>query len=319
MALSRLPEDEETVAQFVERWLRDFPRPKASTNSHNRRMVRPIVKAFGDRKLSEVNRRAARVWALEHRANVPVARAVWNDAIDDEATVGNPFAGLRLPRSKGRSGISVVSEGEIQELAGAAEALFKGFGWTVAATIYFAAYVGCRPGEMFALDWSDLDFEKREVRIRHTLTTRGELTVPKNGLERTVVLPDQAAKAVRDMVRPPSTFEHEVERDVLFGTFPANLDGPVFLTKRKQRFRRPSHARYWDQVRKRCGKGDMEFYTLRHFCATHLLELGLSPADVAVQLGHTDGGALVMSTYGHPDHEKARERVRQAMRGGSDV
>ena len=44
----------------------------------------------------------------------------------------------------------------------------------------------------------------------------------------------------------------------------------------------------------------MAFYELRHFCATHLLELGVSHADVAVQLGHTDGGALVMSTYGHP-------------------
>jgi integrase len=41
----------------------------------------------------------------------------------------------------------------------------------------------------------------------------------------------------------------------------------------------------------------MHFYELRHFCATHLLELGVSHADVAVQLGHTDGGALVMSTY----------------------
>jgi hypothetical protein len=36
----------------------------------------------------------------------------------------------------------------------------------------------------------------------------------------------------------------------------------------------------------------MDFYELRHFCATHLLELGVSHADVAVQLGHTDGGAL---------------------------
>jgi hypothetical protein len=42
----------------------------------------------------------------------------------------------------------------------------------------------------------------------------------------------------------------------------------------------------------------MHFYELRHFCATHLLELGVSNADVAVQFGRTDGGALVMSTYG---------------------
>ena len=56
----------------------------------------------------------------------------------------------------------------------------------------------------------------------------------------------------------------------------------------------------------------MDFYELRHFCATHLLELGVSHADVAVQLGHTDGGALVMSTYGHPSEDGARERLKRA-------
>jgi len=56
----------------------------------------------------------------------------------------------------------------------------------------------------------------------------------------------------------------------------------------------------------------MAFYELRHYCATRLLELGLSPADVAVQLGHTDGGALVMSTYGHPSENAARARILAA-------
>lgn len=57
----------------------------------------------------------------------------------------------------------------------------------------------------------------------------------------------------------------------------------------------------------------MDFYELRHFCATHLLELGVSHADVAIQLGHRDGGALVMSTYGHPAGAGARSRLRAAM------
>jgi hypothetical protein len=53
----------------------------------------------------------------------------------------------------------------------------------------------------------------------------------------------------------------------------------------------------------------MDDYELRHFCATHLLELGVSHADVALQLAHTDGGALVMSTCGHPSGAGARERL----------
>jgi hypothetical protein len=34
-----------------------------------------------------------------------------------------------------------------------------------------------------------------------------------------------------------------------------------------------------------------------------------------VQLGHPDGGALVMSTYGHPSDRAARARITAAMDG----
>jgi hypothetical protein len=48
-----------------------------------------------------------------------------------------------------------------------------------------------------------------------------------------------------------------------------------------------------------------------------MLELGLALVDVAVQLGHTDGGALVMSTYGHPSERAARARIAAAMDGNA--
>jgi integrase len=298
--------DEETVAEFVTRWLRDFPRPKPSTNSHNRRMVRPLVAAFGEYKLSEVNRRMTRVWALEHHGNVPVARALWNDAIDDEATEGkNPFAGLRLPRSKGRSGLVVPSEGEIRALADAALPLFGVYGKTIRATVLFAAYVGCRPGEMFALEWADLDFEAGEVRISKTIGPKGTVTLPKNGHERTVVLLEQAKDALwSDCGLGPYGDEGGELRPT--GRY-------VFETKQGKRFARTSHFHYWSRVREAAGRPQMQFYELRHFAATNMLERGLSPGDVAIQLGHTDGGALVQSTYGHPSDVAARARVREAM------
>ena len=42
-ALMRVrPTNDETVSEFVERWLRDFKRPRASTNRHNAYMVKPL-------------------------------------------------------------------------------------------------------------------------------------------------------------------------------------------------------------------------------------------------------------------------------------
>jgi integrase len=71
----------------------------------------------------------------------------------------------------------------------------------------------------------------------------------------------------------------------------------------------------WTPVRAAFGRPTMALHELRHFCATYLLELGLTPADVAVQFGHTDGGALIMSAYGHPSDRAARARITAAMEG----
>jgi integrase len=91
------------------------------------------------------------------------------------------------------------------------------------------------------------------------------------------------------------------------------LDVPwLFATPRGRRFSKSSLLYYWRPVRAAFGRPEMDFYELRHFCATHLLELGVSHADVAVQLGHRDGGALVMSTYGHPSEDAARARLKRA-------
>ena len=165
------------------------------------------------------------------------------------------------------------------------------FGPVFRAMVLFAAYVGLRPGELFALERSDVG--RDEVRIRQNLDGTGTLKAPKNDQERVVVLPPPAREALKDV--------------------PARLDVPwLFLTPRGRRFAKSSLYYYWNPVRAAFGRPGMDFYELRHFCATHLLELGISHADVAVQLGHTDGGALVMSTYGHPSEDAARERLKRA-------
>jgi integrase len=295
-ALMRVrPTNDETVSEFVERWLRDFKRPRASTNRHNAYMVKPLVAEFRSVKMSEISRRDAREWACRNRASLPVVRALFNDALNEECVTANPFANLRLDQRRGRRDLVALSETEVRDLADAALDLFGAYGPTFRACVLFAAYVGLRPAEMFVLQWSDLELAQSQIRINRSLGNTGEITLPKNGLRRCVVLPPQA-------------------REVLLA-MPRRADSPyVFTTPGGQRFSKTSHYYYWRLLRLAAKRPDMAFYELRHFCATHLLELGVSHADVAVQLGHTDGGALVMSTYGHPSDEAARVRVLEAYR-----
>jgi integrase len=65
----------------------------------------------------------------------------------------------------------------------------------------------------------------------------------------------------------------------------------------------------WREVRAAAGCKSIRWHDWRHFCATRLLEMGLDHFAVSIQLGHTDGGALVMSRYGHPSHDAARDRL----------
>ena len=61
----------------------------------------------------------------------------------------------------------------------------------------------------------------------------------------------------------------------------------------------------------------LNFYELRHFGASYMLNvLEIEPWVIAEQLRHSDGGALVLELYGHPDHKEAIRRIRRAFSGG---
>ena len=64
--------------------------------------------------------------------------------------------------------------------------------------------------------------------------------------------------------------------------------------------------------RAEAGLPDLRWHDWRHFCATQLLEFGIDHFAVSVQLGHEDGGALVMSGYGHPSKDAAGARLLAA-------
>lgn len=285
----------ETCAEFVQRWLRDYARPAPATQSTYKYALQGFARDFGKIRLVELDRPTARAWALGRpQSHLHAVRAMFNDAIDDGLHPGpNPFANLRKAQSRGRRDITALTEPEVEALADLALEVHEDFGHTFRAVVLFAAYVGIRPGELFALERGDVRGD--EVIVRQSVDSTGQLKAPKNGKQRIVILPPPAAAALMEMA--------------------PRLDLPWLFTSRNgRRFSKTSLTYYWRPLKAAFGRPDLDFYELRHFCATHLLERGVSPADVAVQLGHTDGGALVMSTYGHPSEDLARERLKNAYR-----
>lgn len=61
--------------------------------------------------------------------------------------------------------------------------------------------------------------------------------------------------------------------------------------------------------------GRRRYVATRHYFAWYALNvLELPDHVIALHLGHQDGGELVRKTYGHPDEELARRRIRDANR-----
>lgn len=289
----------ETVGSFAARWPVDYPRPRASTNLHNAESVRPFATAHDHRRMDSITVEDARAWALRHPAQLLALRAMFNDARRSGMVMSNPFRELGIERSRGRRDLPSewLTAADVKRLAQCAREVHaaNGYGETVAGLLVFAAYTGLRPGELYALRHDDLGAETLEVKRAADSHTRS-LTLPKNGRARTVVYPTMAREAVE---RVPRLAGVEL----------------VFPSPRGVQLWASSFLWTWNPVRAVFGRPTMALHELRHFCATYLLELGLAPADVAVQLGHTDGGALVMSTYGHPSDRAARARITAAMNG----
>lgn len=288
----------EPVASFVARWTRDYPRRSESTNLHNAERVKSFAKQHGKRRMDSITADDARAWCLSNRSSLPALRAMFNDARRSGLIATNPFSALGLERPRGRRDLRSewLTAEDVDRLAECAlDAFPDDYGQVFGPMVTFAAYTGLRPGELFALKRSDLHGDEIEVSRAAESRTR-TIGPPKNGRGRTVVYPQKAREAIERM---PVMEGQEL----------------LFVSPRGVQLWANTLSWCWRGVRAAAGRPKMDFYELRHFCATHLLELGLSPADVAVQLGHTDGGALVMSTYGHPSERAARARIKTALDG----
>lgn len=285
----------ETCQSFARRWVKDYPRPRASTNATNANAVKQFAEdaRFAALRLDDLDRGTAREWVLKHPSQHSALRAMFSDAVRDELCQSNPFANLRLKQSRGRKDLKPISTDELDRLCECAHEVHGDYGKNFKALILAAAYTLMRPGELFVLEWSDVDFNSNEITVSKTLSGTA-VELPKNGRVRVIALPPLVKLALMQIKRVDGT-------DRVFSTIKGN------------RFSKSSFHYAWNPVRVMFGKPGMDFYELKHFGCTYWLdEKGLSPADVAFQCGHTDGGALIMSTYGHPSEKRARDRIKEA-------
>ncbi|HWZ95356.1 MAG TPA: site-specific integrase [Opitutaceae bacterium] len=153
-------------------------------------------------------------------------------------------------------------------------------GWGPAASnlVEGLAYSGMRIGEARKVCWEHIDFEK------------GLLTIPGEKTE----------SAPRIVPMTPA-FRTLVEK--MRGTAAPANDAPVF----RMQTALGSLATACQVV----GVSHMTHHDLRHLFATTCIEAGVDIPTVSLWLGHADGGALAMQTYGHIRPEHSAEAAKK--------
>ena len=153
------------------------------------------------------------------------------------------------------------------------------------------AFTGCRISEAREIEWRDIDFDAADAQgsVVGEVVVRGNPgTGTKNSeLRRVPLIPE--VRALFERMRMERADE--------------SLDTKVFRVGECQKS--------LDRACKKVGTDRITHHDLRHLFATRCIETGVDIPTISRWLGHKDGGALAMKTYGHLRREHSMAQARR--------
>jgi integrase len=206
----------------------------------------------------------------------------------------NPLEVIDKPRIPKRE-LQVLSPDEVRQLLQAVQ------GHRLEPLIILAVATGARQGELFGLQWRDVDLEKGVLTIQRSLIeTRGHLEFgePKtNQSQRRVDLPDYAVRALRAHREREPAIPHPAM--LIF----SDTEGKPL---RKSNFTR----RVWHPLLSKAGLPGVRFHTLRHSHITSLLAAGGNLKAVSERVGHSRT-PMTADVYAHAVEGMQRELAQK--------
>lgn len=303
-----------TVARFLDRWIDDVvsKRNKARTVDGYKQIIKDHLKPYlGRHQLDKLqpehvqamlNALAAEGRKYNTVRNVRAAlRRALNQAMRWQYVQRNVATLVDVPRYRDDDDgdeKGTKPEFAIQPLdEEQARALLKVVaGHRLEALYRIALSLGLRRGEVLALRWKDIDFE------RATLRVTGVLQRMRGRLERDTT---KTASSARGVDLPPVLLAQlrrrreiqEQERAEAGEDWQEN--GLVFTTRTGTPIEPRNLIRHFKQVLKKAGLPEtIRFHDLRHSCATLLIAQGVHPRVVMEILRHSQI-STTMNTYAH--------------------
>jgi integrase len=301
-----VPHSTLTFRQFCEQFYAAgaYPSLKPSTARRYQRTLKThLLPAFGDRRLCDlttfdvqqlVNQKleAGLSWEVcNHLRNL--VSTIYTNAKKWRYFLGeNPASGVQLPQKQAVREKHVLTPEQISKL-------FSILPEPIRTMVQVGILTGLRVGEILGLRWSDVDFEKRHLRIERAVY-RGYIGSPKTqGSKRSLPIPECLLAALASHYRRSP-----------------NREGPqlVFQTRNGTPFNDTNLLhRLLKPAGKQVGAPWLSWHTLRRTHATLLQLAGGSLKDAQAQLGHSNPW-ITAGIYTQPLPAHQREAVENLAR-----
>lgn len=255
---------------------------KRRTRKYWREILNAVLKSWPELATTEVRRitnAACREWAARYAKNtsptvynnsLAILRHVITIAIENGIVYSNAAEGLERKPVKPKH-LELPSLAQFAAFIAEMRAGHGRFSEDCADFAEGLAFTGCRLSEAARIEWRDANFKTDEIRVKgdpEEATKNGEIRwVP--------IIPSARALLLR--MRAARADEQE--------------DTPIFKVNECQKA--------MDRAAEKIGMTRITHHDLRHFFATVCIESGVDIPTVSRWLGHKDGGALAMKTYGH--------------------
>jgi len=304
---------EATFAQFADKWLTEYARPRlkpSTLDGYERYFERRLIPEFGAYPLTALTAGRIQEWVDGLLATHLSAKSVSNflvplrkmlgDAVKWGYLIHNPCLLVERPKVR-RTEMQALDPEQIRRLLDAAEP-----GWRLIYEV--AALTGLRQGELLALRWKDIDFRTRRLRVARSLW-RGQSVTPKS--ERSARTVDLAPSLVESLraARPQGPAD-EVGPRLVFQNRDGNPVDPRNLVQR-----------HFEPTLKRAGLPRVRFHDLRHSYASLLILANEHPRYIMAQLGHSSI-ATTLDRYGHlldSGHQHGGARLDHVVFGEADA
>ncbi len=165
--------------------------------------------------------------------------------------------------------------------------------------VFLCLYTGLRIGELLALEWSDVDFAKGEIKINKTCHDGKNqdgvfariIDIPKTQSSiRTIPLPRQFMPLLREAKRK----SHSIY-------IVSNGEKPILIR---------SYQRTFATLQRKLDMSHKGFHSLRHTFATRALECGMDVKTLSEILGHKSP-TITLNRYAHSLTEHKKEMMNK--------